>query len=190
MKKHKKLLIALAVLAALFLAAAFFLRWVHTRFLQTMYPREYSESVVAEAKENGLDPNLVYAVIRQESRFKADAKSGAGAIGLMQLTPDTFEWLQKKETGKAALSGDALCEPSVNIRYGCRFLGLLMKKYGTAHTALCAYNAGQGRVDAWLKDSSLSSDGKSLSSVPYAETGDYVRKVEDNYRQYKALYGK
>ncbi len=61
-----------------------------------------------------------------------------------------------------------------------------MKKYSTAHTALCAYNAGQGRVDGWLKDTALSRDGKTLSSIPYAETSDYVRKVEDNYREYKS----
>lgn len=188
MKRHKKLLITIAVLAVLIIAAILLLRWAHTRLMQTMYPRQYSQSVVTEAKENGLDPNLVYAVIRQESRFHADAKSSAGAIGLMQLTPATFEWLQKKETGSASLSDSALYEPSVNVKYGCRFLGLLMKKYGVAHTALCAYNAGQSRVDGWLRDASLSKDGKNLISVPYTETGNYARKVEQNYQEYKALY--
>lgn len=189
MKKHKKLLITLAVLAALIVAAVFLLRWGQTRLLQKMYPREYSAAVASEAKKNGLDPNLVYAVIRQESRFNADAKSSAGAIGLMQLTPATFEWLQKKEAGKAPLSSGALYEPSVNIRYGCLFFGSLMKKYGVTHTALCAYNAGQGRVDGWLKDAGLSKDGKTLSSVPYAETENYAQKVEQNYQEYKSLYG-
>jgi soluble lytic murein transglycosylase len=188
MKKHKKLLIACVVLAVLVIAAVFLLRWCHTRLLQKMYPREYAAIVISEAKENGLDPNLVYAVIRQESRFNADAKSGAGAIGLMQLTPDTFEWLQKKESDGTALSSSALSKPSVNIKYGCRFLALLLKKYGVLHTALCAYNAGQGRVDGWLKDGSISKDGKTLSSVPYAETKNYALKVEQNYQQYKALY--
>ncbi len=189
MKKHRRFLISATVLAVLVVAAVLLLRWAHTRLMHTMYPRQYSDSVTLEAKDNGLDPNFVYAVIRQESRFRADAKSGAGAVGLMQLTPDTFEWLQKKEAGKAPLSADALTEPSVNIRYGCRFLGLLMKKYGAAHTALCAYNAGQNRVDGWLRDSSLSGDGKTLRSIPYAETGNYVRKVEENYREYRDLYG-
>lgn len=188
MKKRKKLPVAAAALAVLAVAAVFLLRWAHTSLMQKMYPRGYAEAVVKEAKANGVDPNLVYAVIRQESRFDPDAKSGAGAIGLMQLTPATFEWLQKKEAGETPLSSAALYEPSVNIRYGCRFLGLLMKKYGAAHTALCAYNAGQGRVDKWLEDASLSADGKTLRSVPYAETADYVRKVEQNYQEYRALY--
>lgn len=188
MKKHKKLLVTAAVLLILAAAALLLLRWAHTRLMQKMYPRSYASAVEAESKANGIDPNLVYAVIRQESRFNADAKSSAGAIGLMQLTPDTFEWLQKKETGKAALSSTALYEPSVNIRYGCRFLGLLMKKYSVERTALCAYNAGQGRVDKWLADATLSSDGKNLRSVPYAETSDYLRKVEENYDAYRKLY--
>lgn len=187
--KHKKLLITITVFAALAIAAVLLLRWANTRMMQQMYPRKYSDTIISESGRNGLDPNLVYAVIRQESRFNADAESGAGAVGLMQLTPATFEWLQKKESGSAALSKTTLTEPSINIHYGCRFLGLLIKKYGAAHTALCAYNAGQGRVDSWLKDTALSSDGKTLRSIPYAETSDYVRKVEDNYRQYKALYG-
>lgn len=189
MKKHRKLLVTIAVLSVLTVAAVFLLRWVHIQLLQKMYPRNYAEAVTAAAKENNLDPNLVYAVIRQESRFQADAESGAGAVGLMQLTPETFEWLQKQETGSALLSSASLREPSVNVKYGCRFLSYLMKKYGVLHTSLCAYNAGSGRVDRWLRDSSLSKDGKTLLSVPYAETDDYARKVEQNYAQYKELYG-
>jgi soluble lytic murein transglycosylase len=189
MKKHKKLLITTAVLAVVTVAAVFLLRWVHHQVLLKMYPRNYAEEVTAAAKEYDLDPNLVYAVIRQESRFQADAESGAGAVGLMQLTPETFEWLQKQESGSAELPTSSLRDPSVNVKYGCRFLAFLMKKYGVLHTSLCAYNAGSGRVDGWLKDSSLSKDGKTLLSVPYPETEDYARKVEQNYEQYKELYG-
>ncbi|WBY63488.1 MAG: Soluble lytic murein transglycosylase [Thermocaproicibacter melissae] len=189
MKKHKKLLITAAVLAAMVVAAIFLLRWVHIQTLYKMYPRDYAEEVTAAAKENGLDPNLVYAVIRQESRFQADAESSAGAVGLMQLTPETFQWLQKQEHGSVTLPTSSLRNPAVNVKYGCRFLAYLIKKYGVLHTSLCAYNAGSGRVDSWLKDSSLSKDGKTLLSVPYPETEDYARKVEQNYEQYKELYG-
>jgi soluble lytic murein transglycosylase len=189
MKKHKKAVLISALLVILVIAVIFLLRWEHERILKAMYPRSFSEIVTAEAAENGLNPNLVYAVIRQESSFNAEAKSKAGAIGLMQLTPATFEWLQKKESGSAALSSDELTKPSVNIRYGCRFLALLLKRYGITRTALCAYNAGMGKVDSWLKDSSLSRDGKNLSSIPYAETRNYAQKVEDNLRQYTEIYG-
>lgn len=188
MKKHKKILITCAVLAVLIVAAIFLLRWCHTRFLKKMYPRTYSEIVIKEAKQNGLDPNLVYAVIRQESNFDPDARSGAGAIGLMQLTPDTFEWLQKKEPAAAVRPSNALYLPDVNVRYGCRFLSLLLKKYGSRRTALCAYNAGMGRIDAWLKDSQTSKDGKNLDNIPYPETRNYAQRVEQNYQQYQELY--
>lgn len=188
MRKHKKLLITCVVLAVLVVAAVFLLRWCRIQLLHKMYPRTYSEIVTAEAAENGLDPNLVYAVIRQESGFDPDAKSGAGAIGLMQMTPDTFEWLQKKEGKGTLLESTALYEPSVSIRYGCRFLSILLKKYPVRHTALCAYNAGQGRVDGWLEDKTISKDGKNLNTVPYAETKKYAQKVEENYRQYQELY--
>lgn len=191
MKKHKKLLIALIsciAFALLIVAVVLLLRWSHTRFLQKMYPRTYSDIVITEAKQNGLDPNLVYAVIRQESNFDPDAKSGAGAIGLMQLTPDTFDWLQKKDEIQTLRTKNALYEPNVNIRYGCRFLSLLLKKYGVRRTALCAYNAGMGRVDGWLKDAKTSKDGKNLDNIPYPETKNYARRVEQNYQQYLELY--
>ncbi|HEX3017639.1 MAG TPA: lytic transglycosylase domain-containing protein [Caproicibacter sp.] len=191
MKKHKKLLIALIsciAFALLIVVVVLLLRWSHTRFLQKMYPRTYSDIVITEAKQNGLDPNLVYAVIRQESNFDPDAKSGAGAIGLMQLTPDTFDWLQKKDELQTLRTKNALYEPNVNIRYGCRFLSLLLKKYGVRRTALCAYNAGMGRVDGWLKDAKASKDGKNLDNIPYPETKNYARRVEQNYQQYLELY--
>lgn len=191
MKKHKKLLIALIsciAFALLIVAVVLLLRWSHTRFLQKMYPRTYSDIVITEAKQNGLDPNLVFAVIRQESNFDPDAKSGAGAIGLMQLTPDTFDWLQKKDEIQTLRTKNALYEPNVNIRYGCRFLSLLLKKYGVRRTALCAYNAGMGRVDGWLKDAKTSKDGKNLDNIPYPETKNYARRVEQNYQQYLELY--
>ncbi|MCI1956094.1 MAG: lytic transglycosylase domain-containing protein [Oscillospiraceae bacterium] len=188
MKKHKKLLIVCAALAALVVAAVFLLRLCHTRFLQKMYPRTYSGIVEREARQNGLDPNLVYSVIRQESNFDPDVKSHAGAVGLMQLTPATFEWLQKREQAASVRSGNALYLPDVNIRYGCRFLSFLLKKYGRRRTALCAYNAGMGRVDSWLKDGRTSRNGKDLDRIPYPETRDYVRKVEQNYTQYRQLY--
>lgn len=189
-KRRKNGPLAFAVIAVLLVGAVFLLRWGHERLLKSMYPRSYASIVAARAKENGLDPNLVYAVIRQESGFQAGAQSGAGAVGLMQLTPDTFEWLQRKEGAQDPLSSDALTQPDVNVRYGCRFLALLLNRYGVRRTALCAYNAGIGRVDSWLGDASLSKDGRNLDAIPYAETQNYVEKVEENYRQYRDLYSK
>ncbi len=179
---------ALLLLGLLLVGAVFGIRWAHTLFLKRMYPCRYGPIVRREASESGLDPELVYAVIRAESNFDPDAKSRAGAIGLMQLTPATFEWLRRGEKSAAAYTDFDLYRPDVNVRYGCRFLSLLLKKYRVRRTALCAYNAGMGNVNAWLKDPSLSSDGQNLETIPYAETRGYADAVEKNYRLYRKLY--
>ena len=154
-----------------------------------MYPLEYSSIVTKEAAANGVEPALVYSVIKTESNFNHNAKSKAGAIGLMQLTPDTFKWLQTKLKPENEYTEDDLYEPAVNIKYGCKFLSILIKKYGNRRTALCAYNAGIGTVNSWLKDTSISGDGKNLTNIPYKETRSYAVSVENNYKQYKELYG-
>jgi soluble lytic murein transglycosylase len=189
MKRSRRHPVRRLILIILIVAASILLlRWGRTCFLKRMYPRTYSSIVEQEARKDNLDPYLVYAVIRQESNFNADAKSSAGAIGLMQLTPDTFEWLQRKDKRDIPLPKDDLYNPEINIRYGCRFLAYLTKKYEIRRTALCAYNAGVSRVDSWLKDRNTSKDGKNLDVIPYSETRKYAANVEQIYRQYQELY--
>ena len=155
-------------------------------FWKNVYPLGYSRIVRQEAQENGLEEAFVYAVIKAESNFDPDAVSHAGAIGLMQLTPDTFEWLQLGEA--ETLPTEKLLDPAVNIEYGCKFLARLLETYRDPVLAICAYNAGIGRVNGWLEDSSLSSDGKGLDVIPYPETESYARKVQRNYEIYNKLY--
>lgn len=188
MRRAKRTVRILLLLAVLILAGFFALRAGYFHFMKQMYPRNYSEIVTREAQKNGLDPALVYSVIKAESSFDPDAKSGAGAVGLMQLTPDTFEWLQRKSGEKTAYTEKDLYTPEINIRYGCAFLALLLEKYGSERTALCAYNAGIGTVNGWLKDSSVSKDGANLDSIPYGETEKYVDAVLKYYRIYRKLY--
>ena len=186
MKFSKRLWRSGVLLAALLVAAAVLLRLGYNRFQRSVYPLRYSELVEENAKENGLEPALVYAVIRAESSFDPDARSRAGALGLMQMMPETFDWLQQ-QSGTRYAEQDLL-RPEVNIRFGCRFLSMMMRKYGVRRTALCAYNAGSGAVDSWLGDPQISSDGKNLSHIPYPETANYVGAVEQNYDKYKKLY--
>lgn len=183
----RRVAVCLAVLALL-IAVVLLLRWGHQRFLKSMFPLKYSDIVTQEAKDNNLDPSMVYAVIKAESNFNPDAKSRAGAVGLMQLTPDTFDWLQKQSSSDLKYAGEDLYTPKVNIRYGCRFLKLLFRKYPDERTALCAYNAGIGTVNGWLKKREYSADGKTLQQIPYAETRSYVVLVERNRSQYKSIY--
>ncbi len=150
------------------------------------YPRHCREIVEREAGEFGLDENLVYAVIKAESGFDEKARSHAGAQGLMQLTPQTFEWiasLNPPENG-----GEDILDPEDNIHCGCALLQMLLSRYGSAEVALCAYNAGMGTVDGWLSGGDCSSDGVTLDVIPYPETAAYVDRVERYWKRYGELY--
>jgi soluble lytic murein transglycosylase len=133
------------------------------------YPLRYSEYVRVHAERHGLDPALVAAVIYQESRWRSDAKSPSGAIGLMQLTPDTARGIAIRTHGSAFHTQD-LYNPEINIRYGSWYLDNLFKKYGSERLVLAAYNAGQGNVDKWRANG---------QPIQFSETRAYVEQVED-----------
>ena len=153
------------------------------------YQQEYTAEVEAACKEFGVDENLVYAVIHTESGFREDVVSHAGAVGLMQLMPETFTWLQEKLDGDVVYSDEALKDPAVNIRYGVYYLSYLTGLYGDVPTALAAYNAGTSNVDHWLEDALYSSNGRTLSVIPYDETEKYVKKVTKAREIYEKVYG-
>jgi soluble lytic murein transglycosylase len=142
------------------------------------YPLHYSEYVRVHARENGLDPALLAAVIYQESKFRPDARSASGAIGLMQLTPSTAHGIAVRTGGHAFETGD-LYNPEINIRYGAWYLANLFRKYRQERLVLAAYNAGQGNVDRWR------SKGQ---SIQFAETEAYVDRVEHLERVYRAAW--
>jgi soluble lytic murein transglycosylase len=138
------------------------------------YPLNYSEYVRVHAREHGLDPALVAAVIYQESKFRSDAKSSSGAIGLMQLTPSTARGIAIRTHGSAFRTSD-LYNPEINIRYGAWYLHDLFVKYHSEPLVLAAYNAGQGNVDRWR----AAGEG-----IQFAETRAYVTRVEHLQRIY------
>lgn len=158
-------------------------------FLRCQYPLPYCDMVARESERFALDPMLVYAVMKAESGFDERAGSSAGACGLMQLMPETFEWMQSKLGEEGLYTRADLFDPQVNIHYGCALLRLLLDVYGNEGTALCAYNAGMGTVNGWLKDAQLSSDGQTLYRIPYPETGTYLCRVQKNREMYLRLYG-
>ncbi len=152
-----------------------------------LYPKGYAEYVEKYCGMYGIDPNLAYAVIHTESGFDSDAVSSLGACGLMQLMPETFEWLRSKDEEEAEHFSDVF-DPETNIRYGVFFLSLLMRQFGSEHLSIAAYHAGMGRVRSWLCDSAFSSDGKSLHTIPFPDTEHYVNKVRRAKLIYEALY--
>ncbi len=173
-----------APLFAVMLLAAIVVTAVMLRFC---YPRKYSALVSDFSKRYGISENLVYAIIKCESGFDPSAKSEAGAVGLMQITPDTLSWAAMRE-GESDISDGMLYDAYTNIRYGCCIFSLLYGEFGDIETALAAYNAGRGKVLGWLADSRYSDDGVLLSDIPYGETLKYVKKVKTVKRIYELIY--
>ena len=152
---------------------------------KSLYPVKYSKFVEKAAADYDLDKSLIYGVIHTESHFDKDAESHAGAVGLMQVMPSSFEWLQKLRGTE--LSQSELEKPAVNIDYGCYLLRYFLDEYGTEQAAVAAYNAGFV-VTEWLSDSSISPDGKTLVNIHYEETANYVEKVANAKKMYIKLY--
>ncbi len=137
-------------------------------FERLRYPLHYAAFVRQRARVEKIDPALLAAVIYQESKFRPNARSSSGAIGLMQLTPSTAEGIALRTGGKTFSVSD-LTDPEINIRYGSWYLRDLYSKYGSLRLALAAYNAGQGNVDRWR------AEGK---GIQFPETRAYVVQVE------------
>ncbi|MCI8360068.1 MAG: lytic transglycosylase domain-containing protein [Clostridiales bacterium] len=190
MKFGRKLIPWLLVLAL----AAGLVSIGYQRVMKAVYPKEYQELVERYSRQNQLEPALVYAVIKCESSFDPNAVSSADAKGLMQLTDETFAWVQTKdkerEKGAEALPPDRLFDPETNIRYGTLLLSLHKTEFASDRLALAAYHAGRGIVNKWLDDETYTDDGESLHTVPYAETNAYIDKVIKTKAMYEKLYGK
>jgi len=148
-------------------------------YLRTRYPLKYGQIVRVHAANYRLDPALLAAVIYTESKFDASARSDAGAIGLMQLLPDTAKGIALR-TGGAKFEVSDLTDPEINIRYGSWYLRHLLDRYGDERTALAAYHAGQANVDDWRARG---------VGIQFAQTRYYVDKVERLKRTYRRAYG-
>ena len=144
------------------------------------YPLRYSTIVRAHAHNYDLNPALLAAVIDEESKFRADAKSSAGAVGLMQLLPATAKGIAIHTGGSKFVTSD-LYDPEINVRYGAWYLHHLLQKYGDERLALAAYNAGQQNVDTWR------AEGK---DIQFPETRAYVDKVERLKGIYRRTYAR
>ena len=119
--------------------------------MRLRYPLRYDAIVRGHARNYRLDPALLAGVIYQESKFHAHARSSSGAIGLMQLLPDTAKGIAV-HTGGSTFRVSDLDDPEINVRYGSWYLRHLLDKYGDERTALAAYNAGQENVDTWRRE--------------------------------------
>jgi soluble lytic murein transglycosylase len=147
-------------------------------YYRLRYPLSYEQIVRGHARNYDLEPALLAAVIYQESKFETQARSDAGAVGLMQLRPETAKGIALR-TGGSRFRVDDLTNPEINVRYGSWYLRHLLDKYGDEETALAAFNAGQGNVDSWRRE------GKGIA---FAETRHYVDRVQELKRIYQDAY--
>ena len=153
------------------------------------FPMPYRQTVVARSQEIGLDPAYVYGLIRQESRFVTDARSGVGASGLMQLMPATARWTAKK-IGLTSFKAHQLSEQDTNITLGTGYLKLVLDNFaGSMPMAAAAYNAGPGRPRSWRGSAGSPALEAAIwaENIPFNETRDYVKKVLANTTLYAAM---
>jgi soluble lytic murein transglycosylase len=153
------------------------------------FPMPYKNAVLARTAKIGMDPAYVYGLIRQESRFIMDAKSGVGASGLMQVMPATAKWTAKK-IGMHDFQPQQITERDTNIAIGTGYLKLLLDSFGgSMPMAAAAYNAGPGRPRAWRGATGAPVLEAAIwaENVPFNETRDYVKKVLSNTTNYAAL---
>ncbi|MBR4196574.1 MAG: transglycosylase SLT domain-containing protein [Synergistaceae bacterium] len=154
--------------------------------LEALYPRPFRAIVDSASKQYGTETNFIWAIMRQESAFKPDARSWAGAAGLMQFMPATA----REEAKRAGLASYDLYNPSDSIRLGASHLNWLKRNLGREEYAMAAYNAGSGNARKWLRNSGGNPDlPRWIEAVVFSETNGYVQRVSANLEVYRMLYG-
>lgn len=187
LKKSKSAIIIVLIIVCSFILAA--LADLGMSFVEReMHPMEYQEHVQKYASEYNIPEYIIYAIINVESGFDPDATSVAGAMGLMQMMPDTFTWLSSAEHLGENLSVTSLYTPEVSIRYGTYYLRYLFEKFHDWNNVFAAYNGGEGNVMKWLGDTKYSDGKGNLTHIPFKETRNYVKKVNRNVNFYRDTY--
>jgi soluble lytic murein transglycosylase len=150
-----------------------------------LYPLQYRDLIVSNAKRNELDPALVAALIHRESGFKAEARSAAGALGLMQVMPSTGEWVAEHLLQRPFEQPDELLNVETNVALGTSYLSYLRDQFGEQPVAyLAAYNAGPQRVRGWMNGAAT----LELDQIQYPETRAYVRLILQDQKAYSEIY--
>lgn len=180
-KNAKRLFIIFAIIVAIIIAVI----CINKLMIKNMYKKEYSEYVSKYATQYGVEENLIYALIKAESNFDANAVSHQNAQGLMQLMHSTAEDVANKNG--IELTEENILDPDININIGTIYIATLIDKYDCVEVALAAYNAGSGNVDKWIKNGTIKADGSDIENIPFKETNTYVRKIMRDYKIYTQL---
>lgn len=180
-KNAKKLLLIIVAIILIIIVSI----CINKLMIKLLYKKEYCEYVSKYSQAYDVDENLIYALIKAESNFEANAVSNKNAQGLMQLMYSTAEEVANKNG--IELTEENILEPDININIGTKYISTLLEKYECVELALAAYNAGSGNVDKWISNSTIKADGSDIENIPFKETNNYVRKIMRDYKIYSEL---
>lgn len=156
--------------------------------MRFVYMWDYQQDIVTYSKKNNVDPFLVAAIIKNESNFKHDAVSKVGAVGLMQIMPETGRWIAE-QMGLENYQDSDLYQTRKNIRMGCWYVGELEHEFQHNLVLLMvAYNAGRGQTHEWMQENGWDYNFNDIKSIPYSDTREYVAKVLQDRDKYYLLY--
>ncbi|MBJ6363773.1 lytic transglycosylase domain-containing protein [Paenibacillus sp. MAHUQ-46] len=180
-KKRFLLLLFIGFIILLFARSDWMGRW--------MYPIYYIDDIKASSLNYEVDPYLVAAIIRAESNFETGRESPKGALGIMQIMPDTAGWIASKANFTNLTLDDIHHRADISIQMGTWYIKSLERQFKERRPlVIAAYNAGPGKVNQWLKDNVWDGELDTAHDIPYGETRRYVQKVIYYYNKYKELY--
>jgi len=181
LRKRVFLVLVVALLAVLFFKSDWMSRW--------MYPIHFMDEIRISAKNHDVEPQLIAAIIRAETNYKTGAVSKKGAVGIMQVMPDTADWIVKQAGFKGVTIKSVAHQADVGIELGTWYLQSLNQQFkGNRVAVIAAYNAGPGAVKRWLNEGKWDGKQESISNIPYGETRHYVQRVIYYYNKYMDLY--
>ncbi|MEF2968405.1 lytic transglycosylase domain-containing protein [Paenibacillus sp. M1] len=176
------------VLLLLFLGFILIL-FFNSTWLKIFYPIYYKEEIRHHADNYGVDPLMIAAIIKVESNYKPGAESKKGALGIMQIMPDTAKWIMKQARLEEVPLERVKRETGTNIELGSWYLKFLSKKFdGNMTAVIAAYNAGQSNVENWISSGKWDGRLETAKNIPFGETRHYVQRVSHYYEQYSNLY--
>ncbi|MCD1258954.1 lytic transglycosylase domain-containing protein [Paenibacillus athensensis] len=174
---------------ALLLLVFVLILFMNSTFIgRKLYPIYYKQEIRQNATKYQIDPFLIAAIIRVETNYQYHLESKKGAIGIMQLMPDTAQWIVET-ANLGTYTHDDLHRVEVNIGLGAWYLNWLFNHYdGNMLYAIAAYNAGQGNVNKWKQSDTWDGTIEQVAQIPFGETRHYVQRVLYYYEKYRELY--
>ncbi|WP_040952688.1 lytic transglycosylase domain-containing protein [Gorillibacterium massiliense] len=185
-----KVLLKKRVAGLALLVIIFMLFYNSSWWMKLVYPIHYQDEILAASKLHHVDPILVAAIIRVESNYRPNSESKKGAIGIMQIMPETANWLFSIDSSLQKYRNNDLTDPKFNIKLGTIYLNYLNDRFdGNRPVVIAAYNAGQGKVSKWLEEGLWDGTLERVDQIPIMETRKYVKSVHYYYNKYTELYG-